>query len=300
MAAFKHEVVAHRRTGKERLHEYATDEPLAPGAVLFLEGRYWLVERVEPQGGGLPVRAFAKPARYRIRLHPEGREETGAFRRFRPDAPRHGHSFTTREDGHLISWEVVDEQLAFDDEGEPYLDLRAERDYGEAAGDLPNHELEHALAIRQATVPEGAAALFTRAAAEGLSLELVALEPGEEPDWPAAESYIKSLILEEIEDDLIELCGVDPDRDPRDTWLGRVKERLLSDLEHFRADLEGEGEEIEEWEFEGGRVFASVGNHDDEADPDKGHGWMCRLVDVSALTAAGFERVRKAELEIAG
>jgi hypothetical protein len=28
-----------------------------------------------------------------------------------------------------------------------------------------------------------------------------------------------------------------------------------------------------------------------------GHGWMCRLVDAEVLGAAGFERVRKAELE---
>jgi hypothetical protein len=35
---------------------------------------------------------------------------------------------------------------------------------------------------------------------------------------------------------------------------------------------------------------------DDEADPDKGHGWMCRLVDSGVLAAAGFERVRKNEL----
>ena len=33
-----------------------------------------------------------------------------------------------------------------------------------------------------------------------------------------------------------------------------------------------------------------------KADPYSGHGWMCRLVDASALAAAGFERVRKAEL----
>ena len=34
-----------------------------------------------------------------------------------------------------------------------------------------------------------------------------------------------------------------------------------------------------------------------EADPDSGHGWMTRLVDVSALGAAGFSRVRKAEVQ---
>src|SRR6266536_169115 len=29
-------------------------------------------------------------------------------------------------------------------------------------------------------------------------------------------------------------------------------------------------------------LFASVGHEADEADPDKGHGWMCRLVDAGA------------------
>jgi hypothetical protein len=265
--------------------------------VLLLEGRYWLVVGVDRAGDDTPARASAQPARYRIRLHhPDGREETGAFRRFRPDAPRLGHSFATMEDGQPASWEVVDERLALDDEGEPYLDLRAERDFAELEGDVPDHELEHAFAARESSQSEEITALLARATEERLSVELVALEPGEEPEWLAAQRYIGSLILEEIEDDLIELCGVDPDRDPRDTWLERVQERLRSDLEQFRADIEGDHHEIEEWEFGGGRVFASIGDQDDEADPDSGHGWMCRLVDGSALGAAGFERVRKAQL----
>jgi hypothetical protein len=43
-------------------------------------------------------------------------------------------------------------------------------------------------------------------------------------------------------------------------------------------------------------VFTSVGIEEDEADPLKGHGWMCRLLDASALGAAGFDRVRKGEI----
>src|SRR5207244_11764882 len=116
------------------------------------------------------------------------------------------------------------------------------------------------------------------------------------PDWAEAERYIDALVLEEIEDDLLELCGVRPDRDPRDTWLATVKERLRSDLERFRADVDGDHDEIEEWDFRRWRVLRSVGSLDDEADPDSGHGWMCRLVDSGALGAAGFERVREAEL----
>jgi hypothetical protein len=131
----------------------------------------------------------------------------------------------------------------------------------------------------------------------GMSVELVALEPGEEPDWEAAERYLDALILEEIEDDLLELCGVDLDRDPRDSWLTAVKERLRSDLARLRADVEGDHDEIERWSFRGGWIFVSVGSTDDEADPDKAHGWMSRLVDSGVLAAAGFERVRKAELQ---
>jgi hypothetical protein len=188
-------------------------------------------------------------------------------------------------------------QLALDDQGEPYLDLRAERDFAELEGDLPDHELEHA---RELEFPEEAQALLARAAEAGLLTELVALEPGEDPDWAEAETYIDALIIEEIEDDLLELCGVDPDRDPPDTWLAKVKERLRSDLEQFRADVEGDHDEIEEWEFQGGRIFATTGTDEDEADPISGHGWMCRLVDAGVLAAAGFSRVRKAELDVVG
>jgi hypothetical protein len=291
-----YDVVTISRAGKERRRTYVTDDALAPGDVIRLEGRDWLIERVDPDGGEYVAHVFAKPARYRIRLqHPDGREELGGFRRFRPDAPRLGHAFSTIEDGQPASWQVVDVRLAYGDDGEPYLELIAERDFAEFE-QLPDHELEHALAARDAELPPGAQAAFARAEAAGLSIELVALEPGEAPDWAEAEAFVEALVIEEIEDDLLELCGVDPNRDPREAWLGIVKERLRSDLESFRADVEGDHDEIEEWEFRDGRVFASVGSEDDEADPNAGHGWMCRLVDASVLAAAGFARVRKAEL----
>jgi hypothetical protein len=289
-----YELVTIARGGKQRVATYASDEELQPGEVVRFKGRDWLVERVED---GDPPRAIGKLARYRLRLaHPDGREEVGAFRRYRPDGPRLGHGFTTVEDGQPISWEVTDETLAFDDDNEPYLHLVARRDFAEAEGDLPNHELEHLLAWQQAGFPEGAVALLRDAESSGLSVELVALEAGEAPDWAAAERYIDALILEEIEDDLFELCGVNPDNDARDTWLSTVKERLQEDRQNFRSDIEGEHDEIEEWEYRDGRVFTSVGREEDEADPLKGHGWMCRLLDASALGTAGFERVRKAEI----
>jgi hypothetical protein len=286
-----YEVATVNRAGIRRAHEYTTEVELEPGSVLRLDGRFWLLHRVE--GGS----AEGAPARYRIRLrHADGREETGAFRRFRPDAPRLGHAFTTIEDGVPESWEIAGEQLTYDEQGEPYLDLRAERDFAEAAEEPPDHELEHALARSQETLPPEATATFERAQTMGLAVELVALEPGEPPDWEEAQRYLDALIFEEIEDDLFELCGVDTDRAPRESWLDTVKARLREDLSRFAADVVGDHVELEEWEFLDGRVFASVGTTEDEADPDKGHGWMCRLLDAGVLGAGGFTRVRKAEL----
>lgn len=294
----KYDVVTRNRAGKDRVHEYTTGDELRAGDVLRLGGRYWLVDRIEPAEDEDAPRALATPARYRVRLgHPDGREELGAFRRFRTDGPRLGHAFTTLEDDQPVSWQIVDERLAYDERGESYLDLVAERDYAELEA-LPDHELDHALARSQADLPPAAVATFDRAQEAGLAVELVALEPGEVPDWEEAERYLDALILEEIEDDLLEQCGVHPNSDPRETWLATVKERLRSDLEQFRADIEDDHDQIEEWDFLDGRIFASVGSADDEADPDSGHGWMCRLVDSGALSAAGLARVRKAELLI--
>ena len=290
---YHYDVVAHHRNSREHVVRYASEDPLEVGAVLRLEGRYWLIESIDAS------RAAAQPARYRLTLrHPDGREETGAFRRFRPGSPRLGHSLATVEEGQAVNWQVVDQRLARDENGEPYLELVAERDFSEVE-ELSDHELEHAFARREEDeLPEGAAALFARAEAAGLSVELVALEPGEEPDWDEAERYIDTLILEEIEDDLLELCGVDVGRDPQDTWLSTVKERLLEDLRLFRDDIEGDHDEIEEWSFRGARIFVSVGSHDDEANPLSGHGWMSRLVDSGVHIAAGFQRVQKARLEL--
>ena len=296
-----YEVVTRLASGKERVHQYASDDPLRAGQVLRLGGRFWLVESVEePQGETELPHALAKPARYRIRLrHPDDREELGALRRIRPGSPRLGHAFTTLEGVQPISWQVADEQLARDERGEPFLDLLAERDYAEADGELPDHELEHALAVREEEgLSPAAGAALSQAAAQGLDVELVALEPGEGPDWSESLRYIDSLIFEQIEDDLFEQCGVDVNGDRRETWLDTVKERLRSDLEAFRRDVEGQHDQIEEWDFRGGRIFVTVGSYEDEFDPNSGHGWMCRLADSGALGIAGFARVRKPELEL--
>jgi hypothetical protein len=291
-SAYHYEIVAPHPTGREHVHRYASDEPLEVGDVVQLEGRYWLIESLEA------ARAFAKPGRYRLTLrHPEGSDETGAFRRLRPDAPSLGHTFSTLEDGRPVGWEVRGRRLARDDQGEIYLELIAERNF-EELDELPDHELEHALARRRNDeLPDTAAATLDRAEQAGLSIELVSLEPGEEPDWEEADRYIDALVIEEINDDLVVLCGVDPERDSPETWITTVKERLRSDLESFRTDVEDDHDQIEEWSFQGGSIFVSLGTEDDEADPNKGHGWMARLVDGSVLGAANLRRVRKADIQ---
>jgi hypothetical protein len=293
--ALTYEVVMPARTGGERTHEYASTEALSPGDVIVVGDRHWLIDRIEPGAANGPERAYAMAARYRFRLrHPDGREELGAFRRFRPGGPGLGHAFTIFEDGQPAIWSVVDEQLAHDENGQPYLDLAAERDFGEADEQPPDHELEHALATEDWTLSDEATAFLARAAEAGLSVELVALEPGDVADWNEAARYIDTLTLEEIGDDVLELCGAD--RAPREQQLTIVTDRLRSDLERFRADADGAHDQIEVWDFRGGRIAAAVGNVDDESDPDSPFGWLCRLVDSGVTIAARLHRVRKTEL----
>ena len=293
--ALTYEVVMPTRTGGESTREYESTDPLSPGDVIVVGDRHWLIDRIEPGADGGPDRAYAAPGRYRFRLrHPDGREELGAFRRFRPGGPGLGHAFTIFEDGEPTIWSVVDVQLAHDESGLPYLDLVAERDFGESDEPPPDHELEHALASEDWTLSDAATAFLARAAEAGLYVELVALEPGDVADWDEAERYIETLTLDEIGDDVLELCGAD--RAPRDQQLAIVKDRLRADLERFRADADGPHDEIEEWDFRGGRIVAAVGNIDDESDPDSPYGWLCRLVDSGVAVAARLHRVRKTEL----
>jgi len=281
-----YEIATRNGAGAVRVRRYTSEDRLAPGSVVALGGRYWLVERVA-EG-----RLHAAPARYRLTLrHPDGVEEAGAFRRYGTDAPRVGHQLTTLEDGAPISWAVVEQRLARDEAGEPFLEAIAERDYGETES-LPDHQLEHTLDQERA---DAAAAMLARARAAGFSIELVGLEAGQAPDWDEAARYLDSMILEEIDDHLLETCGVDPRHDPPETWLETVKERLRADLASFRADVESH-DEIEEWDFRGGKVIAALGRLDEEADPLSGYGWMCRLVDAGVLGAAGMPRVKKAAL----
>jgi hypothetical protein len=284
-----YDIAAHDRAGRESVYRYESQDALVPGSVVELGGRHWLVERVDEE------RLDAVPARYRLVLrHPDGHEEVGAFRRFRADAPVVGHELTTFQDGTPVSWTVIEQRLARDDADQAFLESIAERDYADVES-LPDHQLEHALERGQ-DEGRGAAALIARAEASGRAIELVALDAGEAPDWNEATRFIDALILEEIADDVFEMCGVDVRNAPQGTWLDTVKQRLVDDLESFRADIDGDNVEIEEWDFRGGRIFAAVGSVDDESSPVSGYGWMCRLVDSETLGAAGFQRVRKAEL----
>jgi hypothetical protein len=289
-----YEVVMRSRSGHDHRQEYDSSEPLEVGMLVSLRGQRWLVDSVARSDRGKP-RATLTPACYRLVLrHPDGREQAGAFRRFRAAEPRLGHAFTTLVNGQPVSWQIVDERIARGSRNELYIEFVAERDYAEVEAEaLPDHELEH---LDAAGATDTVNAALVGGGDPGTSLELVALERGAEPDWPEAAVYIDSLVLEELGDDLLELCGIDSERNPRDRWLELVRERLRSDLELFRADVEGDHDEIEEWDSDGARVFASVGTWEDEASPTKGHGWMVRLVDSGALAAARFRRVRKADL----
>ncbi len=292
-ASVHYELHTRSRSGRDHVErDYVFDRPLGEGDLVTFRGERWIVDRVEDDAER--PRAVAVPARYRLDLrHEDGSHELGAFRRFRNDGPGIGHAFTTVVDGEPISWQVTEEQVARDESGGPYIEFVAERDFSERE-ELPNHELEHL--GDDAEPPEGGAAVLARAREPGARMELVALDPGSEPDWEEAETYISALILEEFSDYLLEVSGIDFEREPRETWAAKAQERLRSDLELFRDDIEGDRDEIEEWDSDGARIFASVGRWEDEAAPDKGHGWMVRLVDASALSAAGFHRVRKVDL----
>ena len=237
-----------------------------------------------------------EPARYRLVLrHPDGRTEAGAFRRYRSDAPRIGHSFSDdrRRRSRQLAGRGRPAAARRAGQAVPRADRRARLQRGRGAPDLPEHELEHALARDDDR--DDAVAALARAEEAGQLVELVALEPGEAPDWDEAGRYIDALILEEIEDDLFELCGVDTRNDSQDTWLETVKARLHEDLRASARTSRATTTRSRS----GISVTAACSPRSAlrrPGDPDVGHGWLSRLVDSSASAAAGFTRVRKASL----
>ena len=77
--ASDYQLVHVNRVGHEHTQPYRSETELSEGDLVHVEGRDWLVDAVD----GEQVRL--EPARYRLVLrHPDGRVESGAFRRYRP------------------------------------------------------------------------------------------------------------------------------------------------------------------------------------------------------------------------
>ncbi len=207
-----YELVHTSRTGTERVHPFATDEPLEPGSFVRYEGRYWLIERLDGS------RAIAKPGRYRLELRHPRRPRRG--RRLPPlparragDRP-HVHHCRGRTAGELGGARTGG-SLTTSRTSRTSSSSRTATTRSSTRTSPTTSSSTRSPAARSSELPASVEEAFARAEREGLSAELVALDPGEEPDWTEAASSIDALILEEIEDDLIEQCGVDPRTDPR-------------------------------------------------------------------------------------
>ena len=197
-----YDVVVVHRTGKEHVHRYTTEEPLEPGDVVRLEGRHWLssasratARRRSPRaiGCGFAIRTAARTSGRSAASDPTRRGSATRSPPSRTGARSAGRSSTAagpRRERRAVP--------------RPRRGARLRRRRSDAARPRAR---AHARPRSEDELPEGAEATLARAADEGLSVELVALEPGEEPDWEAAERFIDALVLEEIEDDLIEQCG---------------------------------------------------------------------------------------------
>jgi hypothetical protein len=81
-----YEIVTHDRTGRERVHPYTGEDALAPGSVVLIGGRYWLVDRIEQTRVQTSRRATGSRYATRVDGKSPGRP------RFRADAPAPGHS----------------------------------------------------------------------------------------------------------------------------------------------------------------------------------------------------------------
>jgi hypothetical protein len=289
-------VILPSRHGNAQAHRHrlSTANDLRVGDVVRVTGGRWIVDELREAGGEREARL--EPARFRVvLLQPDGREEAGAVRRLRDDSLGVGHAFTTADETgtHRLRWDVVADRFVRDEGGRPLIEFVAEHGlHGRER--VPDHELEHRFA-QQGDLAEARAALEFATAA-GLAVELVELEPDRDPDWDEARALLEALVIEEVGEDLLERCGIKPERDLPETWIDLVRLRLRADLTSFRGDVEGPHRQIHEWHIGPRRVFASIGTWESEADPDSGHGWLCRLVDGDVLGAAGFVRLREIEL----
>ena len=62
----RYELVTSSPAGKERVQQYASEEPLTPGAVFQLRGRFWLVKSFDEAGRERPVARRRKAVRLRF------------------------------------------------------------------------------------------------------------------------------------------------------------------------------------------------------------------------------------------
>ena len=183
-----YEVVTSISREKERVRRYSSDDPLAPGErapdgwPLLARSRASKGREARP---GLP-RVLAKPARYRLRLrHPDGHEELGAMRRLRSGSPDGWvtHSRRSRKDSRSAGrWSTS--SLSATSAASRFSTYVAERDYAEAEGSSPTMSSSTRSTVRRRggcrRTPTRRSQRLPR---EGLDVELVALDPGEEPDW---------------------------------------------------------------------------------------------------------------------
>jgi hypothetical protein len=175
--------------------------------------------------------------------------------------------------------------------GEPFLESIAGRDYADTES-LPDHQLEHALE-QQRDDTSTADTVLARATVPGLAIELVGLEGSQAPGWDEATRYLDSLTSRNSRT----ICSSNAASIPAAIRGERGWTRpsgAFATISTASAPTSERGhDQTEEWDFHGDKIFAAQGSFDDDANPDSGYGWMCRLVDAGDLQAAGFYRVRK-------
>ena len=222
---------------------------------------------------------------------PSGRTR-GARRRsagFRPDRsparPSVHHCSRTGEPGHLGRRPI--EQLAQDEarRAVPRPDGRA-RLRGVRVAARATSSSTRSPASRRDELPPSAGRVSTRAEQTGLAIELVALDARRVAGRDEAVRYIEALGSRRSRTTCSSFAGCVPARTQRhlarhrqDPAVARISRSSASRRQARRTIRSRSGS------FRDGRIFASIGSQDDESAPDRGHGWMCRLVDAGVLTA---------------
>ena len=215
---------------------------------MTLDGRDWLVDAVEE---GDTARVVAKPARYRLRLrHPDGREELGAFRRMRAGQP------ATRP-------------LVHDARGRGSRQLGASsrrRSPTTSRTSRSSTSSPSATTARpRATCPTTSSSTRSPASADGSGRRQGVDRRGDALRACRSSSPRSSRTRRRTGRRLAATsrpsvstrsrttcssCAASTRGDDSEgTWLETVQARLRDDLESFSADVEGDHDEIEEWDF---------------------------------------------------